>query len=255
MVIKEAMKGEESLSAEEPEPVSKDKRCGSDQTWKDGKCVDLNEVTDAGGGEEELEDPELGGEEEPNPADVEKALSYIKLINNKVEYNAILKAILKYGASAQIPGAAAVTKNIYKKVIPATIKQMKESRLREDHAQSSPGGNWSQPGVVPPEPEGGEELPPEQVQEIAIQVVELLSGVGHNDIVDILNFAAENLGVVEMPPGPDVAIAEARKALKEGLITEKFVLFPFLTSSVARLLLEQYKVFKSVLLVTSRLVS
>ena len=195
MVIKEAMKGEENLSAEEPEPRP-----------------------------EEVADPQQqqGGEEEPNPADVEKALSYIKLINNKVEYNAILKAILKYGATAQIPGAAAVTKNIYRKVIPATIKQMKESRLREDHAQSSPGGNWSQPGVVPPESEGGEELPPEQVQEIAIQVVELLSGVGHNDIVDILNFAAENLGVVEMPPGPDVAIAEARKALREGLVRQNF---------------------------------
>ena len=199
MVIKEAMKGEENLSADEPEPRPE-------------------EVADP----QQQQQQQQGGEEEPNPADVEKALSYIKLINNKVEYNAILKAILKYGASAQIPGAAAVTKNIYKKVIPATIKQMKESRLREDHAQSSPGGNWSQPGVVPPEPEGGEELPPEQVQEIAIQVVELLSGVGHNDIVDILNFAAENLGVVEMPPGPDVAIAEARKALKEGLIRQNF---------------------------------
>jgi hypothetical protein len=195
MIIKEAMKGEENLSAEEPEPQP-----------------------------EELADPQQqqGGEEEPNPADVEKALSYIKLINNKVEYNAILKAILQYGASSQIPGAAAVTKNIYRKVMPATIKQMKELRLKEDHAQSSPGGNWSQPGIVPPEPEGGTELPPEQVQEIAVQVVELLSGVGHNDIVDILNFAAENLGVVEMAPGPDPAIAEARGALREGLIRQNF---------------------------------
>ena len=195
MVIREALGGEENISAEEPEPQP-----------------------------EELADPQQqqGGEEEPNPADVEKALSYIKLINNKVEYNAILKAILKFGADTQIPGAAAVTKNIYRKVMPATIKQMKESRLKEDHAQSSPGGNWSQPGIAPPESEGGTELPPEQVQEIAIQVVELLSGVGHNDIVDILNFAAENLGVVEMPPGPDVAIAEARSALREGLIRQNF---------------------------------
>ena len=195
MIIKEAMKGEENLSAEEPEPQPA-----------------------------ELADPQQqqGGEEEPNPADVEKALSYIKLINNKVEYNAILKAILKFGADTQIPGAAAVTKNIYRKVIPATIKQMKESRLKEDHAQSTPGGNWSQPGIAPPESEGGTELPPEQVQEIAMQVVELLSGVGHDDIVDILNFAAENLGVVEMAPGPDPAIAEARGALREGLIRQNF---------------------------------
>jgi hypothetical protein len=98
----------------------------------------------------------------------------------------------------------------------------KESKLNEDDVQTADGGNWSQPGIAAPESEGGAELPPEQVQEIALQVVELLSTVGHNDVVDILNFVAEQTGVVEMPAGPDVAIAEARALLKEGLIRHNF---------------------------------
>ena len=195
MVIKEAMKGEENLSAEEPEPQTRTM------------------------GAEEIAGSSAGGEQK---ADVRTALQYISKIDNAGEYAQTVMAVLQH--AGKVKGGPSVLAKLKPKIssLFKQIGQANESRLKEDHAQSSPGGNWSQPGVVPPEPEGGEELPPEQVQEIAIQVVELLSGVGHNDIVDILNFAAENLGVVEMPPGPDVAIAEARKALKEGLIRQNF---------------------------------
>jgi hypothetical protein len=101
-------------------------------------------------------------------------------------------------------------------------KSMAESKLNEAHRLAVGGGNWNQPGIEAPESEGGAELPPEQVQEIALQVVELLSTVGHNDVVDILNFVAEETGVVEMPPGQDVAIAEVKRVLRKGLIKESF---------------------------------
>ena len=115
-----------------------------------------------------------------------------------------------------------ITKSQLKQIIKEVAGGESESKLKEDHAQAAPGGNWSQPGIEAPESEGGVELPPEQVQEIALQVVELLSTVRHNDVVDILNFVAEETGVVEMPEGPDVAIAEATGLLREGLIKETF---------------------------------
>ena len=161
-------------------------------------------------------DTGAGGKEQ---TDVSRVLSYINKIDNRKEFAQLLMSLVQHGQN--VPGAKMVLTKLYRQ-LPAMAKSMAESKLKEDHAQPAPGGNWNQPGIEAPESEGGAELPPEQVQEIAIQVVELLSGVGHNDIVDILNFAAENLGVVEMPPGPDVAIAEARSALREGLIRQNF---------------------------------
>ena len=161
-------------------------------------------------------DTSAGGKEQ---TDVSRVLSYINKIENRKEFAQLLMSLVQHGQN--VPGAKMVLTKLYRQ-LPAMAKSMSESKLKEDRAQQSPGGNWSQPGIVPPEPEGGAELPPEQVQEIALQVVELLSTVGHNDIVDILNFVAEETGVVEMPEGPDVAIAEIRNVLREGLIKESF---------------------------------
>ena len=161
-------------------------------------------------------DSSAGGKEQ---TDVSRVLSYINKIDNRKEFAQLLMSLVQHGQN--VPGAKMVLTKLYRQ-LPAMAKSMAESKLNEAHRLAVGGGNWNQPGIEAPESEGGAELPPEQVQEIALQVVELLSTVGHNDVVDILNFVAEETGVVEMPAGPDVAIAEVKRVLRKGLIKESF---------------------------------
>tara|TARA_Y100001937_G_scaffold128760_1_gene207710 strand:- start:5926 stop:7080 length:1155 start_codon:yes stop_codon:yes gene_type:complete len=66
------------------------------------------------------------------------------------------------------------------------------NQLNEDDVQLEPGGNWGQP--LPGEEEAGMV----DVESLAMDIVNLLQGVEHNDAVDALTLAAETLGLA--PP-------------------------------------------------------
>lgn len=151
-----------------------------------------------------------GGKEQ---TDVSRVLSYINKIDNRKEFAQLLMSLVQHGQN--VPGAKMVLTKLYRQ-LPAMAKEMAESKLNEGEAQLPPGGNWDQPGMESPSHQAGE------VEHIAVQIVLMLKDLEHNDIVDVLNFVAENTGVVEMPEGPDVAIAEASGLLREGLIKESF---------------------------------
>lgn len=68
--------------------------------------------------------------------------------------------------------------------------------LKEDDVEPIPGGNWGQPiPGLDDEPQPTEA--PADINNVADQVLGLLSSIEHNDAVDILNAVAVELGLVE----------------------------------------------------------
>ena len=68
--------------------------------------------------------------------------------------------------------------------------------LKEDDVEPIPGGNWGQPiPGLDDEPQPIEA--PADINNVADQVLGLLSSIEHNDAVDILNAVAVELGLVE----------------------------------------------------------
>lgn len=81
---------------------------------------------------------------------------------------------------------------ISKSELKKLIKEVAEPKLNEDDVQMQPGGNWGQP--LPGEEEAGMR----DVESLAMDIVQLLEGIEHNDAVDALTLAAETLGLT--PP-------------------------------------------------------
>lgn len=183
MVIKETMHGEtEEQPGEEVAPAG----------------PDAGALDTAGGGKEK--------------SDVAKALQYIQKINNRGEYAQMLMSIVKHGAN--IPGARAVLVKLYKQ-LPKVAKQMQEGKLNEDDVQMQPGGNWGTP--LPGEQEAGMQ----DVESLAMDIVQILEGVEHNDAVDVLTLAAETLGLAP-PEEESQPIGFVREALRIKLIQESY---------------------------------
>ena len=182
MVIKEVMGGEEQPGEEAEAPA--------------GPGADA--LDSAGGGKEK--------------SDVAKALQYIQKINNRGEYAQMLMSIVQHGAN--IPGAKAVLVKLYKQ-LPGMAKQMQESKLNEDDVQMEPGGNWGQP--LPGESEVGMQ----DVESLAMDIVQILEGVDHNDALDVLTLAAETLGLAP-PQEESQPIGFVREALRIKLIQESY---------------------------------
>ena len=180
--IRENMHGEEEQPGEEAAPAG----------------PDASALDTSGGGKEK--------------SDVKTALQYIQKVNNRGEYAQMLMAIVKHGAN--IPGSKAILTKLYKQ-LPAMVKQMQESKLNEDEVQTQPGGNWGQP--IPGEEEAGMV----DVESLAMDIVNILQSVEHNDAVDALTLAAETLGLAppEEEPRP---IGFVREQLRLKLIEEAF---------------------------------
>jgi hypothetical protein len=151
-----------------------------------------------------------GGKEK---SDVAKALQYIQKINNRGEYAQMLTSIVQHGAN--IPGAKAVLVKLYKQ-LPGMAKQMQEGKLNEDDVQMEPGGNWGQP--LPGEAEVGMR----DVESLAMDIVQLLDGVEHNDAVDVLTLAAESLGLAPPEEEESRPIGFVREILRRKLIEESY---------------------------------
>lgn len=145
-------------------------------------------------------------------SDVKTALQYIQKVDNRGEYGQMASAIIQHGAN--IPGGKAVLAKLYK-ALPNLIKGMSESKLTEDDVQMEPGGNWGQP--LPGEEEAGMR----DVESLAMDIVNVLDGIEHNDAVDAMTLAAETLGLA--PPAeeekPPIGF---RENLREALIRGSF---------------------------------
>lgn len=95
------------------------------------------------------------------------------------------------------------------------IKEEVKNKLNEDDVELQPGGNWGQP--LPGEEEAGMR----DVESLAMDIVQLLDGVEHNDAVDVLTLAAESLGLA--PPEeeePKRPIGFVREALRKKMLEE-----------------------------------
>ena len=165
---------------------------GEGKVTKGGLKKMIKEIREQMGGEEEQAaagpdagalDTAGGGKEK---SDVKTALQYIQKVNNRGEYAQMLMSIIKHGSS--IPGSKALLTKLYRQ-LPGMIKQMQEGKLNEDDVQLQPGGNWGQP--LPGEEEAGMV----DVESLAMDIVQLLEGIEHNDAVDALTLAAETLGL------------------------------------------------------------
>lgn len=92
---------------------------------------------------------------------------------------------------------------------------IKEVKLNEDDVELQPGGNWGQP--LPGEEEAGMV----DVESLAMDIVNVLQGVEHNDAVDALTLAAETLGLAPPEEEPKRPIG-FRENLREALIRGSF---------------------------------
>jgi hypothetical protein len=181
----------------------------------------IKEVTEnmAGEGEEqpgEKAAPDAGaldsGAAGKEKSDVKTALQYIQKVDNRGEYGQMASAIIQHGAN--IPGGKAVLAKLYK-ALPNLIKGMSESKLTEDDVQMEPGGNWGQP--LPGEEEAGMR----DVESLAMDIVNVLDGIEHNDAVDAMTLAAETLGLAE-PAEEEKPPIGFRENLREALIRGSF---------------------------------
>ena len=91
---------------------------------------------------------------------------------------------------------------------------MSESKLTEDDVQTQPGGNWGQP--LPGEAEAGMV----DVESLAMDIVNVLEGIEHNDAVDALTLAAETLGLAPPEEEPKRIKGFVREALQRKLLEE-----------------------------------
>jgi hypothetical protein len=179
----------------------------------------IKEVTDQMGAEEEQPGEEAGpgagaldsGAAGDQKSDVKTALQYIQKVDNRGEYGQMAQAIIQHGAS--IPGGKAVLTKLYR-ALPNLIKGMSESKLNEDDVQVQPGGNWGQP------PPGEQEAGMQDVESLAMDIVQILEGIEHNDAVDALTLAAETLGLA--PPEEEPSPIGFREDLRVALIKESF---------------------------------
>ena len=146
-------------------------------------------------------------------SDVKTALQYIQKINNRGEYAQMVMAVLKHGAN--IPGSKMLLTKLYRQM-PGMIKSMQEGKLNEDDVQMEPGGNWGQP--LPGEAEVGMR----DVESLAMDIVQLLDGVEHNDAVDVLTLAAESLGLAPPEEEEPRPIGFVREILRRKLIEESY---------------------------------
>ena len=151
-----------------------------------------------------------GGEEK---SDVKTALQYIQKVNNRGEYAQMLTSIVQHGGS--IPGSKAVLTKLYR-ALPGMIKGMQESKLNEDDVQVQPGGNWGQP--LPGEVDAGMV----DVESLAMDIVQILEGIEHNDAVDALTLAAETLWLAPPEEEHKQIKGFVREALRQKLIEESF---------------------------------
>ena len=97
------------------------------------------------------------------------------------------------------------------------VEAPQESKLNEDDVQMDPGGNWGQPLA------GEEEADLRDVESLAMDIVQLLDGIEHNDAVDVLTLAAETLGLA--PPEEEEEtrpIGFVREVLRLKLIEESY---------------------------------
>jgi len=90
-----------------------------------------------------------------------------------------------------------------------------KSKLNEDDVQMQPGGNWGQP--LPGEEEAGMV----DVESLAMDIVQVLEGIEHNDAVDAMTLAAETLGLAP-PPEEEKPPIGFRENLREALIKGSF---------------------------------
>jgi len=178
----------------------------------------IKEVTENMHGEEE-QPAEAGqdagaldsGAKGEQKSDVKTALQYIQKVDNKGEYAQMAQAVIQHGAS--VPGGKAILTKLYRG-LPGLIKGMSESKLNEDDVQMQPGGNWGQP--LPGEEEAGMR----DVESLAMDIVQVLEGIEHNDAVDALTLAAETLGLA--PPEEEPRPIGFRENLREALIKGSF---------------------------------
>jgi len=123
----------------------------------------------------------------------------------------------RYGRASSAVGSAnlaygegKVTKGGLRKF----INEVK-SKLNEDDVQMQPGGNWGQP--LPGEEEAGMV----DVESLAMDIVQVLEGIEHNDAVDAMTLAAETLGLAP-PPEEEKPPIGFRENLREALIKGSF---------------------------------
>jgi len=177
----------------------------------------IREVTETMSGEEEAApagpdasalDAAGGGMEK---TDVTRALQYIQKVDNRGEYAQMAMAVIKHGAN--VPGSKAVLTRLYRQ-LPGMIKTMQETKLNEDDVQVQPGGNWGQPFP------GEEEAGMRDVESLAMDIVNVLEGIEHNDAVDALTLAAETLGLAPPEEEPKRIKGFVREALRRKLLEE-----------------------------------